>query len=639
MSSVDTLIANAIARASSYASGVDHLVTELRTFVTDSSIHVTLPPDTEVSGFTIPAYVSPTQAAVAYPTYEPTTLSFPVSPALVDVGSVTLPANRDQPVVNTSGLFNFVLPSTNLPYFDETSPNLHVDDLVAEMDAVVTPMISNFVFPEIHTFVLGTAPNVTLPVYDAPAPPDYLRDHDNYAATFEAAYERMAPQMQAVIDDKTATWVATYAPEYATWVTLLKAKVESGMDGGALPDQFEQAMFVRAQGRVQREYESLVETIYSGFARSGMMEPPGVVNSGVLLAKFKNAEGLSNQATDIYIERRKSEVQHSEFVMSLTAAQIGSVRNIAISYAQLVSANMGQAIGYANALADKVEKLYEHLIARSQLAISILDVIDRQYASKLKAALSAYDGYRLALDAEKVRTEIDTAKVQQLEAQIQAEGLNINKYSALIDSVSRKGTLEELKIKEYGIRADIFSNKIKAQLAGFDVYKAAMSGDKDKLAGELSKVDVFNSLIHSDEIRIDSQVKQIGAVQAANDARVQIFKSGADIYRLGMDTALNKFTTQAEVKKLAQSLYGQELVNAIEEFKVGIEIPKLMIDSILRQYVARVEAAVESARVEVYKLQISESASASAVGAYGNLASAALGSLNTVASSAISASA
>jgi len=639
MATIDGLISNAENRASNYANTTDFLVAELRGFVKDAGIDVVFPTDIELSNFTVPGYISPVQAATATPNYEEPTQTLPASPVLAGIGAIDRPAARAEPVLNTTGLFQHVLPTSNLPSFDETAPNLRVDELVAELDALVTPSISNLVFPEVHTFSLGAAPTVTLPTFDAPANPDALRDPEAYGAIFEAAYARMAPEMQAFVDDKLATWMTDYAPEYSAWIAQLETKITAGMDGGALPDQFEAAMFTRAQGRVQEEFESANTQVFKQFERSGFMEPPGVLNSNLLQLRLKNAAALANQSTDIYVERRKSEVQHAQFSMSLASGQITAVRNTAIAYAQMVGESMSRASQYANSLSGHVEKIFDHLVARSNLAIAILNTINAQYEVKRKAALAAYDGYRLALDAEKVRTELDLAKIQQLEAQIRAEGLNITKYSAIVDAVTKKGSLEELKNKEYSIRADIFSNKIKAQLASYDVYRAAMDGDKSKLDGELSKIKVFETLINMDTVQLDAQVKQVNAIVASNDAQTQIFKSGADVYRLGLDSAIQKFSAQAEVKKLAQSLYGQELTNAIEQFKAGLEIPKLMMDAIIKQYQARMQGAVEQARIEVEQLRIAEQASISGVNAYQAMASSALGSLNTVASSAISAAA
>ena len=640
MASVDTLVDNATSRANSYASATDFLVAELRSFIREADVSVNQPADIDISAYTLPTYDAPTETPTPTPVYEETTIPFPTAPELQGVGTITPPAARTEPTISTTGLFEHVLPSTNLPTIDETPPDFAIDDLVAEISAVALPSIQEFDFPEIHDSALGDAPTVTLPTYEAPALPDEVRDPEDYAAQFEAKYATMSRDMQAFVDDKVADWIDTYAPEYNSWVSQLQSKVTNDMVGGeALPDQFEAAMFTRAQGRAQREYDADMIGLLDSFKRIGTMELPGAVNSGILQARFKRADALANQATDVYIERRKSEVQHVQFVMNLASSQINSVRGVAISYAQTVGANLGLAVQYASNFAEAAGKVFDHLLARVNLRLSVLKTVDEQFKSKLAAALAVYDGYKLELEAEKSRTDVDLAKVRQIEARINAQDLQIKRYSAVVDAVGRKVSVETLKRDEYDIRAKILDSKIRSQLASFEAYKAAMSGDQSKLQGELSKLEVFNSQLRMDGQILDAQVKQVGAAQATNDAKTQNFRAQADMYRMGADVALQKFTAQAEVKKLAQSLYGQELSNAIEEFKVGLELPRLMINVILQQYQLRMQSAIETAKIELDKVRIAEQASMAAVGTYQSMASSALGSLNTMVSSAISASA
>jgi hypothetical protein len=641
MGAIDNLIANAESRANSYSGFAGGAINQVRSFIDEKDISLVPPIDFEAAliAAEVPPYARPIQAGVPTPVYVDPPVPIPTAPSLINIGSIDQPAARTEPVINTSGLFLHPTPSSNLPTIDETPPDLHVDQLVAELNQLVAPRISDLEFPEIHEFTLGAAPVVTLPEYDAPAAPDAVRDPREYGDSFESAYARMVPEMQAFVDDKVSTWVATYAPEYTSWVTALEAKVTAGMNGGALPDQFEAAMITRARGRVQEEFDSANNTAFNQFKRSGFMEPPGVLNSNILQLRIKNAAALANQSTDIYIERRKTEVQHAQFSMNLASSQITAVRNTAISYIQSIGDNMGRAVQYANSLGEQMGKVFEHLVARSKLSIDILNAIGVQYEVKLKAALSAHEGYRLALESEKIRTDVDLAKVRQIEAQLNAEGQNITRYSAIVDTVVKKASVEELKTKEYGIRSEIFGNKIKAQIASYDVYKAAMDGDQSKLDGELSKLKVFESLLNMDNLRLDAQVKHIAAQVAGNDGRIQVFKAYADVYRQGADIAITKFTAQAEVKKLAQALYGQELTNAIEQFKVGLELPKLLIDSIIRQYQARMQGAIAELNGRVEQLSIAERGAAAGASAAASIASAALGSLNTVASSAISATA
>lgn len=639
MSSVDTLITNAEARAASYANTTDFLVAELRQFVTEYS---TDPIDTgtlDLSQYYLEDYVAPAQDAVAMPVYEPPEATLPTSPVLTDIGAITMPAERTEPTLNTSGLFTQIAPSNNLPDFNEAEPDLSIDELVDEMTALATPTISDYVFPEISSFSLGTAPTLSLPNYDAAATPDTLRDPVDYSVSLDDAYHQMAPEMQAWVDDKAAQWIATYAPEYTPWVTDLQAKVTDGMAGQVLPDQLEAAMFTRAQGRIEREFAAAENNLLTTFSKAGFMEPPGAVVSSILNTRWQGAGRLADQSTDIYIERRKTEVQHLQFIMNLASAQIQGVRNTAVAYVQTVGQNMQLALSYASSIADKLEKVFDHLIARAGLQVQVMNAVNAQYEVKLRAALAGLEGYKVSLEAERMKTDIEVAKINAIVAQINAEELNIRRYSAIIDATSKKASIEELKLKGYEIRADIFKNQTAARIAGFEMYNASIRGDLGKLEGELSKVKVFEQQIDMDKMRLEAQIQQINATKASNEVKTQIFDSGAQVYKLGIDTAVQKFSAAADVKKLAQTIYGQELVNSIEKYKVGLELPKVMMEAVLKQYELQIQAAIESARIEISKLQIAERASESSVGAYQAMASSALGSLNTMASQAISESA
>lgn len=635
--SIDTLITNATNRAAGYAAIVDNLVFELRGFING------LPPiaintsDLDLSKFQYPPYVAPPKDTSPLPVYEPPTAQLPTAPVLAPVGSVSAPPERIAPVINTDGLFQQIAPSPNLPDFDESEPDLNIDGLVSEMAAIAAPVINDFDFPELHESSVGATPILNLPEFDAPPAPDSIRDPDDYAQIFQDAYDRMVPEMQAFIDDKVSTWVTAYAPEYSTWVNQVSEKISGAFEGGVLPDQFESAMFTRARGRVEKEFTAAETGALTTFSKSGHFEPPGLLVSEVFIARLKGAGALADQSTDIYIERRKSEVQHLQFALNLASSQISSVRGTAISYVQAVGQTIQTAASYANSISGKVEKVFEHLIARAQLAVSIMGALNARYEIQLKAALSALDGYKLELEAEQARTQLDIAKINAIEAKIRGETTKVQRYSSLIDAVVKKGSLEELKLKGYGIRADIFKTTTQAKISGFDVYRAAIQGDQAKLEGELTKLKVYDSQLTSDNIRLDANVKQITAVQASNNAKTEVFKSGAEVYRLDSETALTRFQAHADVKKLAQSVYGQELANAIKEFEVGIEIPKLTMEAVIKQYELRLNSLVKIAELETERLKISEHASVSAVGAYQGLASAALGSLNTVASSAIQA--
>ncbi len=638
MSSIDTLISNAESRAESYASSAFGAANQLAQFIVDRDLSI-LHTDLHLDAIGYDKYAQPTKIPAANPVYEPPTSPLPVAPTLSGVGAITTPAARAEPVLNTSGLFNQTAPSVNLADFVEANPDLQIPALLAEMDAIAKPVLQAITIPTLSPISVGAAPTLNLPGFDALPTPDAVRDPVDYAAKLEAKYAQMVPQMQAFVDDKMATWVATYAPEYTDWTTGLQARINAGMNGTVLPDQIEAAMMARARGRAEEEFNSVEQGLLDSYSRRGFIAPPGAVMSGFHNGRLAKASALANQSTDIYIERRKMEVQHLQFVLNLASSQVNSVRQLAISYAGVVGNTMQQAIGYATEIANQLGKVFEHLIARAQLQVSVLGALNAQYEIKLKAAMSGLEGYKLQLEAEKMKKDVEIAQIQFVEAQVKTQETQVELYTALINAVVAKSKIEELQLKGYEIRAEIFKNNTNAKLASFEVYKAALQGDKYKMEGELSKLQVYEALVKTDMLNLEAQVKGVEATQTSNKVKAEIFELGASVYKLDAEVALQKFTAQAEVKKLSESIYGQELHNAIDVFKTGLIIPEIFMNAKIKEYELNVQTKLQEAKLKIEQLQISESAAAAEFSGLTNMASSALGSLNSVASSSISAAA
>ncbi|MDD5084222.1 MAG: hypothetical protein PHT88_04845 [Candidatus Moranbacteria bacterium] len=634
-SSPDTLIANAELRALAFSSAVDTLVTELRTFVHDYEPW-TVAPSTlslNLTDVALPAYAAPAPETSPLPVYEPPNALLPTAPQLADVATIDTPNFPTAPTITTTGLFAQVAPSANIPDWNNSEPDLRVDALVAEMDALTAPVLAELEFPEIAALNLGPAPTLTLPGYDAPPPPDALRDPTDYAAALEAKYHAMLPSMQAFIDDKVSGWISAYAPEYEAVRGQLADKISAGLTGQVLPDQFEAALFSRARGRAETEFAAAESNLAANYSKRGFFAPPGALMAGLHQGRLKGAEALANQATDIYVKRREMEVQHLQFVLGLASSQVQGLRGMAIQYAGAVANTQQQALSFAGQVCDMAVKLYDHLIARSNLAIAIMGALNSQYETRLKAALSALDGFKLQLETEKARKDVELAQVQIIEAKIKAQELGIRRYSAIIEAISRKAVVEELKLKGYSTRADVFKTQIQAQVAGFDIYKAALSGDQSKLDGELSKLKIYESQLQAIEMELSANIKSTESTVASNDAKIKIFQSQGDVYKLDAQAAIQKFSAYAEVKKLAQTIHGQELSNAIESFKANLEVPKIMLEALITEYKTRIDTLLKEADLRIQAIKIGESASEAAVAAYGGMASAALGSLNSMVSS------
>lgn len=629
----DALISAAIARA-------DATAADARSAISD--IAVDAPRAGSVGGVNIstnyPSYVKPVADNTVTPVYEPPAASLPNAPVLRSVGSVAIPVFPTKPSdIVTNDLFTQVAPTANIPDWNEAEPALIVDQLIAEMSAIAAPVIRQFDFPVLSALSIRATPTLDIPAYDAPVAPDTLIDPENYAERMQESYDRMVPEMQNWVNDHVTNTLATYCPGLAVARDALEGKIQDGLNGTVLPDAIEAAMFTRARGRIENEFNVVEQGLLESYATRGFNAPPGAVMSGMQIGRLKGAEALANQATDIYIERRKMEVQHLQFVMGLANTYVLAVFNLTVQYAEAGGRTIQYATAFAAEKTEKLIKVYEHLVERSKLVIAVMDVLGRQYDSKLKAALAVMEGFKLELEAEKAKKDVEIAQIKAIESQINAQEVNVRLYSALIDAIQKKGGLEELKLKGYQIRSDVYRTRIQAQVAGFDVYKASLDGDKAKLDGRLTSLTIYETQLKAVIAELDANVKSVGSVIQANESDIKVFEAGAEVYKLSANVALQKFTQMAELKKLGQTIYATELQGGIDIFKAETAQVASINDSILRSYEGFVKSFMATQEIDVEYLKIHQQAAIAIGTLSASIAAAASGSVNAMASASTSA--
>jgi hypothetical protein len=586
-------------------------------------------PTAEIGGYTFKNYVAPAGDTSAMPVYIPPTTALPIAPALADVAPIPKPIFPATPTIDISTLFKQVAPSTNIPAWTVTPPDLKVDYLVAQMDALTQPVLRDLEFPVIAKLVLDPVPAVTLPYYNEAPRPDVLADPQDYSAMMNATYRQMLPEMQAYIEGKVNGWLTQFAPEYSAQLTTLTDRLQTGMAGTVLPDQIEAAMITRARSRAQADFQSAEQSLLESYKKSGLTEPPGALMAALQNGRLKGADALANQSTDIYIERRKIEVQHLQFVLNLCAANINGIRGLAIQYAGVVGNTIQQSLAFASTSAELATKVYDHLIAKSNLCIQVMEAVDRQYQTKLKAALSALDGYRLKLDAEKAKKDVEIMQLQVVEAEYKAQQQEVDLYAALIEAISRKASMETLKIQNYEIQGKAYAIQLSAIEASFNVYQAALSGDKSKMEGEMAKLTIFENQLKGISLELEANIKATESTIEVNKAKTQIYEANAGVYKVDMQTCIERFTAQAEVKKLFQEIYKTQLGASIDIYKQDLAKVQLQVESVLRAYEGNIRAFEATGRLNVENLRMYVGVGEAIAGAYAQIAGASAGALNS----------
>jgi hypothetical protein len=574
----------------------------------------------------------PDKDTTPLPVYDAPAVSIPSNPTLVELHGITMPDIDSPPTITTTGLFGQVMPSSVIPDWNEAAPDLHTDEIYNELAALAAPILSDVELPSITPINVGVAPELLLPSYEVPATPEAIGATTDYASYLEAKYAAALPEMQAFIDDKVAAWVTRYAPELEEQRSQLHTAIMRGLNDGALPDQFEAALYSRAQGRTNKEFTDAENAIIADGESLGFIFAPGKVVGAIQDARLAGANALSAQATDIYIERRKSEVQHMQFVLGLVAQQVNSVRTNAIQLAANVLDVMRQANTHADTITAKLLARFEHERSRHEFSLEIMKVLNSQYEVRLKAAMAGLEGYKLELEALGMRSDVEMKQVEAAKLKVQTQQLLVARYSEMVDAIAKRAIVDELKIKEYGIRADVFKTDIQARLAAFDAYKAAIDGDKAKLQGELAKLEAYNSQLKAKEIFVDVQAKILDGDVKTNAARLGQFTGQLDAYKTASQVALQRFMAQSEIKKMGLEIYKTDLQANIAAYEGELKLDTAWAQTQIEVFKANTQSWMSAMQLEEKYTELNVQKAIAIATSYSNIASASAQSANGTAS-------
>lgn len=632
MAEVGALIDAAVARADYFASAADSAIAAIdadkgRIGYTTLSLD---PNDFDAQYRLVAADTTP------MPVYEAPAATIPTAPSLVDLHGVDNPTLPSAPTISTAGLFGQQAPSSVMPDWNEANPALHVDDIYNELQALAAPIFTDVNIPTITPLTLRGAPSLQLPDYEVVAAPEAIPAATNYADYMQHKYDAALPEMKAFIDDIVEGWIQKFAPEYYEQRDKLHSKLVAGMDGQVLPDEFEAAVYSRARARVEGEYKAAETAVFEQSEKRGFLIPHSATVSALNKARLESSKTLAGQATEVYVERRKMEVQHLQFILNLASSQVASVRGLAVQYAQTGLSLIQQANVQADQITQKLIVLFEHERSRREFSLAVMKALNEQYEVKLKAALSGLEGYKLELQALELQKNVEFKVLEGAKLQVEVQQLLVSRYSAMVDAIAKRAAVDELKIKEYSIRADVFKTNVQARLAAFEAYKAALDGDKAKLQGELAKLQLYEGQLKAATIGVEVQSKILDADVKTNAARLGQYNTQLSAYEIASRTALQKFSSQAEIKKLGLDVYKTNVQANLEVYKGELQKDIAWVNSRIEAFKGNVSSLSNYYRLEQGYTELDLKKTESIASAYGNLASATLQSLNSTVSQSTS---
>lgn len=579
----------------------------------------------------------PDSIDLTLPVFEPVDMDLPsepgAAPAFQDIATVdigTLPLLTASPPTIT-------LPSlpAQLGGFTDAAPAVNTNLVFPEPpDELLHP---TFTAPVLVDRVEPDKPQVALPSFDALMPTGLPTAPTDLAGTFDAAYRAAAPSTISMLNGYVDSMLTKYNPRYFEQMGRIEDQLAKYLAGGTgFTPAVENAIYSRGRDKNDAEARRTRDTALQDAAARGFTMPPGSALAVIRHARQAGADNNARQATDIIVKQAEIEQSNLQFAISTSASLRTAMLNASLSYHQNLIQINGQALDNAKSILGATIEVFNGSVRLYGLKLDGYRAEASVYETRLKAAMAGIELYQAEIQALVALANVDRAKVEVYKARIDALNSLANVYRAQIDAVTGRVSLEKLKLDVFQSRVQAYSATVQAKNGEYQGYAAAIDGQNAAAKIFATQVDAYQAQLGGYKAGIDAKVAAVQAAAVTNRAR-------ADNYTATLSGYAAVVQARGDVARTRIASNSQQ----IQAFTAQAQAVEANARVQSEFYRVTSTVAIENARMRL-QAQVQEAESTREFGrsiamlgqatakVYGDIGSAALSGMNSLASQTIS---
>ena len=451
-------------------------------------------------------------------------------------------AAQDQPELSTSSLPNYnlivrtglpqlnaiVVPSLeNIPAFTQVMPTL---DLPARPDATLPgapigePIFNEPAIPNKPVFTLPTPPSIqavaipevpalTLPVFDMEM------DFGSVVTPTERFQFNETEYTSAMLDE-------------------VKAKLLNDLINGGygIDEDDEQRMWDRARERELKTADGRIKDLYRLTASRGFDLPPGSFYTQLDDVGQEMQENNSTLSRDIAIKRADLFVENRRFTISMAR----EVENMLITYSGAIAE---RALNASRTQVEMGAVLFNTHLQRQNLRLDQYRTYAQVYADRVRAAVTALEGFRVQVEAAKLTVETQKVYADIYETQLRGVNALVEIYNTEMKVTQVQVEIETLKLEAFRSKVLTYAEQVRAKVAEFSLYETSIRGETAKMEQHKIAADAYTATVNGFEAKTRNQALRVNTELAVNGQLLEAFRS--DTLRYRTDIIRTNSETQA----------------------------------------------------------------------------------------------
>lgn len=522
-------------------------------------------------------------------------------------GELPIPPNLSLPTVSIRAVDPGVVPTAptmSLP--DRPSPLNPRTFTPPTIDDINVPTAPSYTLPDDPDFIeivippvpdLPAVPEFTTdaPVLDIPFPDQALQyqepDYHDWHADFSLATEQMTEKHRELIRDTlSAAFPQLNLFNGSSLDVQISNMAKTGLSG--LPPDVEQAIFNRAMTVVIDEARRNLEAVDDEFSAAGYPMPPGAL-------RFKRDRIRAEVQDRIEDFKRTFIAKQTELVQANTRFLQEIAMKAEESDRTFFNAIYDRQLAVAKATFELAIAWYNMRITYFNAQLATWKTEAEIYELRIRASLQILERYKLQLEGEKLKGDLNMQQVQLYRAQLDGVLAVINIYTQQVETTKVLADLERLKLDTFKTTVEAYGVEVNAKRAEYEGYAAAAGAETAKATMYRAQVDGYNAQLQAKKTVLDADIAKLDGDLKIQTMRLEQYKEQIQAYlakQASIEAYIRKYLGeyQAEIEA-----YKAEVGEAAE--RTRLQIQGLTIDAerwrtIAQQNTQRMIATIENIR-------------------------------------------
>ena len=509
------------------------------------------------------------------------------SPEFLDVYVPDIPIFPLPPSpIDPSSLFKAPLPVWDVDTFSEPAPVFEPAPLPE------TPAVSYPDDPESVTDDIDV-PVIVAPTFDKDVV-GVVPEPGEYQELFKSNYASSRPEMLEAAESFVDAFISKYAPTYQSGLSTLEAKLSAdiGSPGNALSATWEDAAYERERDRRYQEQLNAKRVVESEAGARGFVLPPGAMYAGLLRVEEDERHNLALASSNIYVERKKLELQHLQTVLNISQAMRQVFISAAVSYMGNMAQINGQAIEYARLVAYWAVELFNEQLSVYNTAIELYKTEAEVYKVRLESAFAELRVFEAEIAAERLKIEVDNSAIELYTAKVNAQKVKIDLYVAQLQGVSELVKQQALEVDIYEAQVRAYAARVQGKSAEYGAYEASLRGDT-------AKVQVYSEQVRAFSAQVDALTAEINAGRAQSDATIaynrnltELFDANVRKYEADLRGESTRVGSEIEIHKTAVTQYLGQLDAEVKLITTQYERDRLALQAAIANLESRMRTSL-----------------------------------------------